>query len=1300
MFVSQTSQISNAELELERGPRSGYAPVDPFKASVSLGIRKILGRTKDRTIDEIPIEPPAARPLEAYHRRSQQYRRASRHPPLPDPSPLWHPHPVNYNAKPASHGKETPSFVNTPNSPRSSPVERLPSRSSGGGEADTRLTYTPSLSSRSTHTPPLRDYLHYGAPKPLHPTRPEPALSYTEPAQEENPDARRAVGEGDMTQSTGFQGPELPKYVGLLWYLNIDTHFPTYRWERCIAFLYPDSLFLTWESLGPDGNSETVEWTLDLSSCKTVASVPALTHPSARDDIGTISARDQNHEGILMEGREGLELIEILVPFHLVYSDTTERIATESLGERVKWVSALWDVLNDRKAASPSSSDSDSISGAISASTVALAPPISLTVLDLPSVPNTESQASSPRTSICNSSESNVLSLAPPARNAEDTAALSKEPRYVRYASMCDPWDGCDQSPIASSVGLESAEDHSPGPQVEEERLASTARASVDFSCVLEQTLENPSEDHLESKDIAVRSRAERYNRRFGETFSNVNHFAPPPAARHRRSSSLGARPVTENQKRWKRWADAMLTTQALKQDAFLATTQSPQDHPYEGRHPLDYVDIEETVLTIAMSLFLDVIPRQLYLYFLLHFPALYFSRVTRIFRDANMGMGEIKKMALDAVESGGGASRMLIYNGIFPQEDKDTPAEYVNLRTSWHGFVDSLLREWKMNIISVLLLSAILTILQIEAAAANPLTRYTALTSLVCAFMSLLYGCIYIIRFGTMRKAYKAAEWANESERSSTSIFWNVWVMLAMPAVWLGWSMTFYIICVMSFVWQTGPTSSPSTVSPVYLPSDPQILIPRIIISLFLGLGVFYLILIAITFRRYGDPMEEAWRERIRGWMQEKASANQPANQSNSVYLRQGHAVSKENLPKDVSNSKGADGKTNDLSGHGAPTRPAKVHWASRLVPKMGLRTPTGDVRGLGDLEKGRVSPAPVPTSMAVPEPVSLTSQSLVGKSVEIARQHGLEHARSDEFYPSSNLERSKPASVLLTSRRSELPAAMTKRNSNNITGNATPSVESLQASQPREGSTSAPQASTDTNTPLPCLNLFSPLQMSSMELEPDPLLEEECPHTQCVEYWSIPVVDGENVGRGDIEELEQILLVYDTADECVDGSSTKPTSPGLLKVTSMAPVERGIIGQSSWEGFIKSIRGLACDPAAPHNPRPRQLVKALETWNREFETFGVQTVLVKLREPILEPEGSAATPRTPPDSCYGVYLCSSKATKVEIVSSYDLDPGPHGRLMPVGSYHLVCEHRFRADLEVLDIVGYRLGKVSSKEL
>ena len=80
---------------------------------------------------------------------------------------------------------------------------------------------------------------------------------------------------------------------------------------------------------------------------------------------------------------------------------------------------------------------------------------------------------------------------------------------------------------------------------------------------------------------------------------------------------------------------------------------------------------------------------------------------------------------------------------------------------------------------------------------------------------MSLFYGCIYIIRFGTMRKTYKAAEWAQvsiymscpprihltffqEAQTSRTGIFWNVWVLLAMPATWLAWQVSFELYVIM----------------------------------------------------------------------------------------------------------------------------------------------------------------------------------------------------------------------------------------------------------------------------------------------------------------------------------------------------------------------------------------------------------------------------------------------------------------------------------------------------------------------
>ena len=78
---------------------------------------------------------------------------------------------------------------------------------------------------------------------------------------------------------------------------------------------------------------------------------------------------------------------------------------------------------------------------------------------------------------------------------------------------------------------------------------------------------------------------------------------------------------------------------------------------------------------------------------------------------------------------------------------------------------------------------------------------------------------------------------------------------------------MIFYIICIMSFVWQSGTTIHPHE----YLSTDLEIVIPRILISCILALGIVYLVLIGATFRRYGDPMEQAWQERIKGWLAEK---------------------------------------------------------------------------------------------------------------------------------------------------------------------------------------------------------------------------------------------------------------------------------------------------------------------------------------------------------------------------------------------------------------------------------------------
>jgi hypothetical protein len=91
-------------------------------------------------------------------------------------------------------------------------------------------------------------------------------------------------------------------------------------------------LLLSW--IAPGGGRGVV--TLDLLNCTEVRSVPSPPHSSAREDVGTIAARTQVAEG------QGPDLMELLCPFQLLYTDGVERLAAESARKRVRWVSAVW----------------------------------------------------------------------------------------------------------------------------------------------------------------------------------------------------------------------------------------------------------------------------------------------------------------------------------------------------------------------------------------------------------------------------------------------------------------------------------------------------------------------------------------------------------------------------------------------------------------------------------------------------------------------------------------------------------------------------------------------------------------------------------------------------------------------------------------------------------------------------------------------------------------------------------------------------------------------------------------------
>lgn len=143
----------------------------------------------------------------------------------------------------------------------------------------------------------------------------------------------------------------------------------------------------------------------------------------------------------------------------------------------------------------------------------------------------------------------------------------------------------------------------------------------------------------------------------------------------------------------------------------------------------------------LAQAYVTDVAPRQIYLHILLRLPSLYWSRVCRIFEDAEVTKAEMQRM-IDAACARGpsafGAAGARTREGVpaagagtgpggetdeqpssrqisrllpFPEEwtPPNVSPAMARFKHSWEAFVDSVMREWKtLNVLSALLLSCV----------------------------------------------------------------------------------------------------------------------------------------------------------------------------------------------------------------------------------------------------------------------------------------------------------------------------------------------------------------------------------------------------------------------------------------------------------------------------------------------------------------------------------------------------------------------------------------------------------------
>src|ERR1700761_2541975 len=94
--------------------------------------------------------------------------------------------------------------------------------------------------------------------------------------------------------------------------------------------------------------------------------------------------------------------------------------------------------------------------------------------------------------------------------------------------------------------------------------------------------------------------------------------------------------------------------------------------------------------------------------------------------------------------------------------------------------------------------------------------------------------------------------------ERTTTFIFWNVWILLATPAVWLGWSMIFFCGTILAFVWTTGTTAE------IKLVSERRAIAPRVFVTLVFALGVLVFFAVIHSFRSWSTTEKSRHRREV----------------------------------------------------------------------------------------------------------------------------------------------------------------------------------------------------------------------------------------------------------------------------------------------------------------------------------------------------------------------------------------------------------------------------------------------------
>ncbi|KAF8646487.1 hypothetical protein AX16_007189 [Volvariella volvacea WC 439] len=124
-------------------------------------------------------------------------------------------------------------------------------------------------------------------------------------------------------------------------------------------------------------------------------------------------------------------------------------------------------------------------------------------------------------------------------------------------------------------------------------------------------------------------------------------------------------------------------------------------------------------------------------------------------------------------------------------------------LDKAWQKFTGSVLREWKYcNILFALMISAIFSMLQIDSAKGDIVVRAAAFISLFISVIGIMFSTTLSLYFSKMQTFNnRALRWTKVVvPEENDEEYPNVWVVLSLPIVSLGWSLILFVTSVMTF--------------------------------------------------------------------------------------------------------------------------------------------------------------------------------------------------------------------------------------------------------------------------------------------------------------------------------------------------------------------------------------------------------------------------------------------------------------------------------------------------------------------